>query len=445
MDDEAPKGRWSWGGTREADEGDLPIEPPTAPAGEAPPGTVTEADTVVTDPVPTEAHPEPPFGAVPGDEEPAPAPERPRRRLTWLPVALLAAVVGAAAGGGVATYLDDDDAATVVRYSGNTSRIERPQDIQGILAKVQPGVVSIRTSSFTGQDLFGFGQQPVRGAGTGMLITPDGDVLTNAHVVNGATSIEVTLFNETQPRQADLLGSDPSSDVAVLKIRDASGLPTVTLGDSDKMRVGDGVVAIGNALALPGGPSVTVGIVSAKDRTIDAEDEHLTGLLQTDAAINPGNSGGPLVNEAGEVIGMNTAIRGDAQNIGFAIAVNTVKPKLEALKTGRSSVTSTAFLGVNAQTLTPEIKEQFDFSADKGAIVISTTPGSPAENAGLRRADVITTFDGKAVETADALVDAVRAKKPGDKVTVTFVRGDQERTVTATLGSRQVGGGTEPD
>ena len=308
---------------------------------------------------------------------------------------------------------------------------------------MQPGVVSIRTSSFTGQDIFGFGQQPVRGAGTGMVISADGDVLTNAHVVNGATAIEVTLFNETEPRSADLLGSDPTTDVAILKIRDASGLPTVQLGDSDKIRVGDTVVAIGNALALPGGPSVTLGIVSAKDRTIDAEDEHLTGLLQTDAAINPGNSGGPLVNVAGEVIGMNTAIRGDAQNIGFAIAVNTVKPKLEALKTGKSSVTSTAFLGVNAQTLTPDIKEQFDFPVDDGAIVVSITPGSPAENVGLRRADVITKLDGKDIDTADALVEAVRAKKPGDKVSLTFVRGEQERTVTATLGSRQVG--AEPD
>ena len=436
MDDETPKGRWSWGGTREADEGGLPAVPPSEPPYDAVTGSVPETDTV-----PTEAHPAPPF---PPPEEPnGQAKPSGRRALGWLPVVLVATLVGAAAGAGAVALLDDDDAGTVVRYSGNTSRIQRPEDIQGILAKVQPGVVSIRTSSFTGEDIFGFGQQPVRGAGTGMVISADGDVLTNAHVVNGATSIEVTLFNETQPRAADLLGSDPTTDVAVLRIRDASGLPTVQLGDSDRIRVGDTVVAIGNALALPGGPSVTLGIVSAKDRTIDAEDEHLTGLLQTDAAINPGNSGGPLVNVAGEVIGMNTAIRGDAQNIGFAIAVNAVKPKLEALKTGKTSVTSTAFLGVNAQTLTPEIKEQFDFSVDDGAIVVSTTPGSPAENVGLRRADVITRFDGKDINTADALVEAVRAKKPGDKVSLTFVRGEQERTVTATLGSRQVGG--EPD
>jgi S1-C subfamily serine protease len=414
------------------EEGELPVEPTGEPPHDAVTETVPKSGTEAVEAAPA-SYREPP------GEPPSEAEKPARRRPGWLLVAVVAALLGAAAGGGVAALLDDDAPGTVVRYSGNTSRIERPQDIQGILAKVQPGVVAIRTSSFTGQDLFGFGQQPVRGAGTGMIVSADGDVLTNAHVVNGATSIEVTLFNEKEPRQADLLGSDPTSDVAVLKIRDARGLPTVKLGDSDAIRVGDSVVAIGNALALPGGPSVTLGIVSAKDRTIDAEDEHLTGLLQTDAAINPGNSGGPLVNAEGEVVGMNTAIRGDAQNIGFAIAMNTIKPKLEGLKSGRGTVTSTAFLGVNAQTLTPDIREQFDFSAEQGAIVVSITAGSPAENVGLRRADVITRFDGKDIETADALVDAVRALKPGDKVSLTFVRGEQERTVTATLGSRQVG------
>ena len=435
MDDEMPKGRWSWGGTQAAeagDEGDLPVEPTEQAAG-----VVTET-LPEAEPTPTPAPAAPP--PVPPPAEPAAAP---RRGPGWLAVAVVAALLGAAAGGGVAALIDDDSPGTVVRYSGNTSRVERPEDIQGILAKVQPAVVAIRTAAFTGEDLFGFGPQQVRGAGTGMIISAEGDVLTNAHVVSGATSIQVTLFNETEPREADLLGSDPASDVAVLRIRNASGLPTVQLGDSEKIRVGDNVVAIGNALALPGGPSVTLGIVSAKDRTIDAEDEHLAGLLQTDAAINPGNSGGPLVNAAGEVVGMNTAIRGDAQNIGFAIAVNTIKPTLDALKSGKSAVTSTAFLGVNAQTLTPEIRDQFDFSVEEGAIVVSTTPGSPAENAGLRRADVITKFDGKDIKTADELVQSVRAKKPGDKVDLVYVRGDDDHTITVTLGSRQVGAGQQ--
>src|SRR5687768_5646872 len=170
MDEEAPKGQWSWGGTREADEGELPAEP----LGEPPYDTVT--DTV------------PVADAPPAEAEPPSAPRRGLGRL--LPVTLVAALVGAAVGAGTVALLDDDAPTTVVRYSGNTSRIQRPEDVQGILAKVQPGVVSIRTSSFTGQDIFGFGQQPVQGAGTGMVITPEGHVLTNAHVVNGATSIE---------------------------------------------------------------------------------------------------------------------------------------------------------------------------------------------------------------------------------------------------------------
>ena len=453
--DDAVRGKWSWGTT---DEPPVRDEPPVDDAPEAGPVDEPATDAVADEP-PTEAVGTPPVDepvyemegghgealAVVEDADPTPAAppaeraERRRRRGGLLGVALIAALVGAAAGGGAATLLDDDDPTTVVRYGSNSAPIGQPKDIQGILAKVQPGVVSIRTSSFQGGDLFG--TQPVRGAGTGMIISPDGDVLTNAHVVNGATSIKVTLFGETEARDADLLGSNPASDVAVVKIRNASNLPTVQLGDSGRIQVGDSVVAIGNALALPGGPSVTQGIVSAKDRSIDADDVQLGSLIQTDAAINPGNSGGPLVNSDGEVIGMNTAIRGDAQNIGFAIAINTVKPQIDALRRGGGSVTSRAFLGVNAQTLTPEMRDQFGFEAEAGAVVVDTTPGSPAENGGLRRADVITSFDGTRITTAEGLVSAVQAKKPGDRVEIVYQRGDQERRVTVTLGSRQVGGG----
>ena len=427
VDDATVKGKWAWGTTAADEEADAPPTTPFEPTDEPP----TEA---VDGPLVVEAPAAPPAGPPPPDR----AADR-RRGPGWPLVALVAGLVGALAGGTVAAVVDDGGRGSTVvhRYENNNNRATQPKDIQGILAKVQPGVVSIRTSTFQGGDLFG--AVPVRGAGTGMIISADGQVLTNAHVVNGATSIKVTLFNETEARDADLVGSDPGSDVAVVKIRNASGLPTVELGDSSAIRVGDDVVAIGNALALPGGPSVTEGIVSAKDRSIEEEDVQLSGLIQTDAAINPGNSGGPLVNADGQVIGMNTAIRGDAQNIGFAIAINTVKPMIDTLSKGGGSVTSTAFLGVSTQTLTPEIKEQFEFSVDKGAIVISTAPGSPAENAGLRRADVITHFGDKPVASADELVAEVRARKPGDKVELVFRRGDQERRATVTLGSRQVG------
>ena len=373
-----------------------------------------------------------------------PRSHRPRR--SWPPalVALVASLVGALAGGGIVAALDDDGGgggrAATSRPSRNTSVIADPQDIQGVLARVQPGVASIRTEAFRQSDLFGLA--PTSGAGTGMVVTPDGEVLTNQHVVAGATRIRVTLFGETEPRDADLIGGDPSADVALLKIRDARNLPTVTLGDSSELKVGDDVVAIGHALALPGGPTVTTGIVSALDRSIDAGAEQLSGLIQTDAAINPGNSGGPLVNSEGEVVGINTAViqnagNAFAQNIGLAIAINRVRPVLEQIRSGRPVVTSRAFLGVSSQTVTPEINRQFDLGADEGAVVFEVTPGSPAENAGLRRGDVITRFAGKPVRTAAELVELVRAQKPGDEVEVVYVRFGNEGRTKLTLGARQ--------
>ncbi|MDQ1439126.1 MAG: serine protease Do [Acidimicrobiaceae bacterium] len=366
----------------------------------------------------------------------------PRPGPGWVVVALVAAVIGGLLGAGLVAVLDqrDETRSTTATFARNTSSIAKPQDIQGILERVQPGVVSIKTQAFQ-RGAFG-DAIPAAGAGTGMIITSDGDVLTNAHVVRGATSIQVTLSNEKDPRFADLVGSDPAADVAVIKIRDVHDLPTVRLGSSARLRVGDDVLAIGNALALPGGPSVTEGIVSAKDRSIGAEDEQLEGLIQTDAAINPGNSGGPLVNADGEVVGMNTAViqstgQSLAQNIGFAIAIDNIKPLLERLKKGEGGVVaSRAFIGVQTQTMTSEIKDRYGFSVDKGAIVTDVTPGSPAENAGLQQGDVITKFGDQKIESADELVAAVRARKPGDRVEATFTRGREEHKVTVTVGAR---------
>ena len=382
--------------------------------------------------------------AAPAEPPASPAPAGPRRPgAMWVAIPLVAALIGALIGGAVVAATRKTKTVPASTFSSNQSVIAKPQDIQGILSRVQPGVVSIRTQAF---QQGAFGDIPAQGAGTGMLITADGDVLTNAHVVKGATSIKVTLYNEKDPRDADLLGSDPGADVAVIKIRNVSGLPTVKFGSSKDARVGDDVLAIGNALALPGGPSVTEGIVSAKDRTLDPAGEHLEGLLQTDAAINPGNSGGPLVNANGEVIGMNTAViqstgQEPAQNIGFAIAIDTIKPLVEKLKTGAGVVTAQPFLGVSSQTLTPDVKQRYGFTPDKGAVVVDVVPGSPAENGGLQQADVITRFGGQGVESADDLVSAVRSHKPGDKIDVTYYRGANQKTVTITLGSRQVGSG----
>ncbi|MDQ1375605.1 MAG: hypothetical protein QOJ09_2943 [Actinomycetota bacterium] len=380
----------------------------------------------------TAAIPPPP----PSVAGPPAAPAGPR----WAVIVAVAALAGALAGGGAVAALGDNNRTTVVERRGsNTSVIAKPRDIGGILAKVEPGVVAVRTEAFDPRDLFQ--RFPQQGAGTGMIVSTDGEVLTNAHVVpEGTTSIKVTLDGERDARDADLVGRNATADVALLKIKGAKDLETVQLGDSSKLQVGDGVVAVGNALALPGGPTVTEGIVSALDRDIDSDNGTLNNLIQTDAAINPGNSGGPLANADGQVVGMNTAVIQSAgqelaQNIGFAIAVNTIKPLLAELRTGRQPSSNPGYLGVQSQTLTPDIAQQFGFSTDRGAIVAQVVPGSPADQAGLRRGDVITKLGDQDVSSAEDLVNAVRGKHPGDKVEVTFKRGEDERTATLTLGS----------
>jgi S1-C subfamily serine protease len=375
------------------------------------------------------------------DPPPPPPPLSPhadggRRGPRWLAVALVASVVGAGVGAGVTAAVDRrNGSGPVTTFSSNTSTVAKPQDVQGILAKVEPGVVSIETSSYVsnGRGVFGGGQ--VTGAGSGMILTADGEVLTDNHVIEGATSIKVTIFGQTEAHDAVLIGTDAADDVALIKIQGVSGLPTVTLGDSDKALVGDDVVAIGNALALAGGPSVTEGIVSAKDRSLSGGTENLTGLIQTDAAINPGNSGGPLVNSSGEVIGMNTAVIEDAgsngataQNIGFAIGINRIKPIVESLRSGKSApataAAGTGFLGVSTET------------TSNGVVVAAVTAGSPAENAGLQEGDVITKIDSTSVTTADQLVAAVQGHKAGDKISLTINRGGASGTVSVTLGAR---------
>jgi S1-C subfamily serine protease len=254
--------------------------------------------------------------------------------------AVLAAVVGGLVGYTAASHAQQT---IVEKFSPNSAAFAKPTDIQTVLAKVEPAVVSIDTQGTAR------GHGAVEGAGTGMILTSDGEVLTNNHVVAGASSVTVTLFGQTNPLPARVIGTDPAQDLALIQIEDKQGLPTVQLGDSGRALVGDSVLAIGNALALSGGLTVTEGIVSSKNRSLTAvsdltgRSENLTGLIQTDAAINSGNSGGPLVNSSGQVIGMNTAVaestqgNAPAQNIGFAIAIDTIKPLLAFLRSGGSA------------------------------------------------------------------------------------------------------------
>ena len=366
-----------------------------------------------------------PDAARPPDEPaaPEPAPTSPGRWRKGAAVLAIVAVAGATGGGAGRVTAGDDDPAPVATGTGT---LTDTSDIHDVLARISPAVVSIRTQAYQAGRFF-----PSGGAGSGWLISADGEVLTNAHVVDGATSIQVTVNGEEEARTADLVGVDEELDLALVKIRDASGLPTATLGSSADLRVGDSVVAIGNALDLGATPSVTEGIVSALNRTIEAPGETLTGLIQTDAAINPGNSGGPLVDAQGRVVGMNTAVAGDAQNIGFAIPIDAIKARIAALREQQGSrapsspATGGAFLGVSVG----------DSPTGDGAVVQQVVAGSPADRAGLRAGDVIVELDGDDVSSASDVVRIVRDHEDGDRVTVTYERDGDRRTADVTLGS----------
>jgi putative serine protease PepD len=261
----------------------------------------------------------------------------------WVLVVILTAVTAAVVGGVIGYVAASHSQQTIVeRFFPNAGSFTKPADIQSVLSKVEPAVVSIDTTGALRSGSSG----EVQGAGTGMILTAGGEVLTNNHVVAGAQTVTVTLFGQSAPLRAHIIGTDPAQDLALVQIENQHGLPTVDLGDSNQALVGDNVLAIGNALALAGGLSVTEGIVSSKDRALTAtsevtgRSENLSGLIQTDAAINSGNSGGPLVNSRGRVIGMNTAVaestqgNAPAQNIGFAIAIDTIKPLLALLRSG---------------------------------------------------------------------------------------------------------------
>ncbi len=377
--------------------------------------------------------------APPPPAPPPPAP--PHHKSSWLLAALIGALVGAVVGALVATLVDDDSpggsAPSAVVPDRRSTRITEPGNIGAILDKVEPAVVSISTTGFT--DDFS-GVVPSRGAGTGVILTPDGEVLTNAHVIADASSIKVRLTTGDRTYDATLLGSDPAADVALIRLKGASNLPVATLGRSSELRVGDEVVAIGNALALPGGPTVTTGIVSALDRTIGSGRDRLEHLIQTDAAINPGNSGGPLVNANAEVVGINTAViqrsgQGDAQNIGFAIASDTVRPMIDGLRQLGGRVRTPAYLGVTTATLNDSTRDRLGGVPGSGAFVTSVAAGTPAEAAGLRPGDVITRVAGDTVTSSDELGTAIRKHQPGQSVEVRWRRAGGERSATITLAS----------
>jgi putative serine protease PepD len=379
-----------------------------------------------------------PFGALPDPPRPDAPPAAPRSLRG--PIAL-AAAIGALVAVLVTAFafvvFDDDggDPLQVVAPPAgpNVTLGGDELDIQGVLSRVQASVVSIET----GQSSLGaFGA----GAGSGVVIDASGLVLTNAHVIANADSIDVVLFDGTTV-SATMLGSFPDDDVALIQLDEAvEGLTPATLGSSESLRVGDDVVAIGNALDLGGQPSVTQGIVSALDRSVDDGNLSLRDLIQTDAAINPGNSGGPLVDARGEVVGINTAIIDQAQNIGFAISIDSVEPLIDQIREGEADITpDSAFLGISSQdvAVTPEVdREEFGVDVDEGAFVVRVEPGTAAAELGLQEGDVITDLDGEAVTTSDDVATVVRSHEAGDEITVEWRRDGEAQSGTATLGCR---------
>jgi S1-C subfamily serine protease len=313
---------------------------------------------------------------------------------------------------------------------------------------VRPSVVRITTIGVTRT---AFGTQQTEGLGSGIILDEDGNILTNYHVVEGARELQVTLGDQSSA-SATVVGTDPAGDLAVIKADFPSdiALSPAKLGDSDQIRVGESVIAIGNPFGLDG--TVTEGIISGLDRTLsEQQNRPLRELIQTDAAINPGNSGGPLVDFNGDVIGINTAIENPSgtdtfSGIGYAIPVNVAKQELSQLLAGKTVVH--ARLGISGETITPNLAKELNLSVSEGVYVVQVDSTGPAGEAGVHGAesatqnaltppaggDVITGIDSQTTATFDDLATYVDSKQPGDKVTLHIIRDGNKMDIDVTLG-----------
>src|SRR5437899_6383995 len=282
-----------------------------------------------------------------------------------------------------------------------------------------------------------------RSGGSGFIISPDGYILTNNHVVEGATKVDVHYGADADGNgghtvAAKSVGHDPATDIALLKIDVAGTLPNVPLGDSDRIRKGDWAIAIGNPYQFEN--TLTVGVISAKGRALGLSEQtrSFENFIQTDAAINFGNSGGPLLNINGEVVGINTAIRGGgAQGIGFATPINTAKRLLPQLRQGK---VTRGYLGMTIQDVTDQVKDSFNLQEARGALVQSVTPGKPAAQAGLQQGDVIVEIDGRSVRNNRDLIDYISYLPVGSTVHLTAIRDGQKRDFTARTAERPLEG-----
>jgi len=359
-----------------------------------------------------------------------------------------------ASEGGTTTISSPVAAPIAVKDNGDTNLVNEiyRRDGQGV-AFIEASQQGAESPSFNP-----FGQPEGEGGGvatgSGFLIDTEGHIVTNSHVVEGASKVQVALGSAEGSHTAEVIGTDPATDVALLKVDvPADRLHPLALGDSTKVRVGDPVVAIGNPFGLD--RTVTAGIVSALQRQIQAPNGFsISHVIQTDAAINPGNSGGPLIDATGSVIGINSQIQtnGGSGNvgIGFAVPINTAREVVEQLK--RDGEVEHAYIGITGGSVTPEVAKALKLSVDKGVLVNEVLEDSPADKAGIEGGDtnatiegakvrlggdIITKIDGKPVTSMDDVIDAVNGAKPGDEMELTVLRGeDEELTVTVTLGVR---------
>ncbi len=372
--------------------------------------------------------PPPQQGSTPLPPAPPNGRHRQRRRFIFIGVvgvvAWVAGLTGALLGSQISTWLDQPPTRAgdeAVRIAEPRNAIEARVNVAEVAMFVAPTVVTISADVGGGTSL-----------GTGVIISSQGEILTNAHVIEGATEIRVRLSGETEPRSVSLLASDRGNDLALLRMS-GDGFEAAIFADPGSVRLGDEALAIGFALGLDGAPSVTLGIVSALDRTISQADVFLDGLIQTDAAISSGNSGGPLVNAAGEVIGINTAVARDtattsATNVGFAISVTEALPIIEALRAQADGAErNEAYFGVG-------LEDRRD--GGQGVFVTGVGEGTPAAGAGVLPGDLIVAVDGAATDGSAGVIAAIRDKEAGDSVTVTLIREGVSVDVTVELTSR---------
>lgn len=329
-----------------------------------------------------------------------------------------------------------------VTNDGNTVQSSEESTVASVADKVSDSVVSVMTES-TGRESY-WGVQVQTGAGTGIIVDSNGYILTNKHVIDNARQVHVTLADGTSYDNVEVVATDPLNDLAYLKIPDARGLKAAQLGDSTTVRIGQQVTAIGNSLGMYQN-TVTSGIISGTGRPVQAQNgqgsvETLTDLLQTDAAINPGNSGGPLLNAAGQVIGVNTAIVEDAQGIGFAIPINAAKGILKQVLAG-STNPQRAYLGVRFVPINAQTAKDYNLSVKQGAYVATennqpgVVSGSPADKAGIRQGDVITKINDVEVGPRGGVSSLIAEYAPGDTVEITLLRGGDTSSVRVTLTS----------